>query len=89
MHLIGCVDAYGFVYYLEMNGGKLVRSLDDIMRQELTRAEFLKLVGIAAISAFGVTGLLANLSERTYIVKKSTPGQRIAQRGFGTRKFGE
>ncbi len=72
-----------------MNGGKFARSLDDILRQEVTRAEFIKLVGIAAISIFGVTSIFSNLSQRTYVVKKSVAGQRIAQRGFGTRKFGE
>lgn len=72
-----------------MNGGKFARSLDDILRQEVTRAEFIKLVGIAAISIFGVTSIFSNLSQRTYVVKKSATGQRIAQRGFGTRKFGE
>ena len=66
-----------------------MKSFDNIMKQEVTRAEFLKLVGVAAISIFGVSAFLANLSQRTYITHDTTTRPRSSGSGFGARKFGE
>ena len=66
-----------------------MKSFDNIMKQEVTRAEFLKLVGVAAISIFGVSAFLANLSQRTYITRDTNARPRSSGSGFGARKFGE
>lgn len=55
----------------------------------MTRGEFLKMIGIAAVSAFGVTNFIAKLSHTSKVIEQGSQPHRIASHGFGSRKFGE
>lgn len=63
--------------------------LSGILQQELTRAEFLKLIGVAIVSVFGIANVINNLTQTSQVVRDRTPTARIARRGFGSRTFGE
>ncbi|QHN43189.1 hypothetical protein GII36_05055 [Candidatus Mycosynbacter amalyticus] len=66
-----------------------MKVFDELLQREVTRGEFLKMIGIAAVSAFGVTNFIAKLSHTSKVIEQGSQPHRIASHGFGSRKFGE
>ncbi len=60
------------------------KQLDDLLQQELSRAEFIKVVGLALLGVVGVSGFLKNLH-------RSLPGQKNTHnlvQGYGRGPYG-
>ncbi len=61
------------------------QQLDNMMQREITRADFLKFMGIALLGLFGVIGFLKNLHE--IVPAQKTAKHRIAA-GYGHSAYG-
>lgn len=65
-----------------------MKSLDNILRKKLTRAEFLKLIGLAAISTVGLANIASHLLRPSDKGSQNSDAAQV-QHGFGSRRFGE
>ncbi len=62
------------------------QQLDNMMQREITRADFLKFVGIALLGLFGVIGFLKNLRE--IAPAQTTAKNRSVGAGYGNSAYG-
>lgn len=60
--------------------------LNEIMQQEISRQEFLRYIGLALLSLFGVAAFLQNLSN--LVGQKSTPKSEQSSAGYGMTPYG-
>lgn len=63
----------------------LTRQLDDLMRVQMNRGEFLRYMGVALLGVVGITGLLKNLHHA--IPKHAQPIRNLAA-GYGHGGYG-
>lgn len=63
----------------------LTRQLDDLMRSQMSRGEFLQYTGVALLGLVGITGLLRNLHHALPSQKQSV--QKLAA-GYGRGAYG-
>jgi hypothetical protein len=61
--------------------------MDDLVNLEMSRLEFLKLLGVSVASIFGF-GFLMSMASRMRSSTQTAP-QTNSDHGFGSRKFGE
>lgn len=62
------------------------QQLDSVMQREVSRGEFLKFIGVAALGLIGVVGFLKNLNEIVppHMADKNQP----AVGGYGRSAYG-
>lgn len=65
-----------------------MKIFDELLQREVTRSQFLKMIGVAAVTVFGVHNLISGMN-RSISLDESRGSQRVASHGFGSRKFGE
>lgn len=63
-----------------------VKTLSDIADTKMTRADFLKFVGVALISVIGVSNFINSLLSQTR--EHRSPREISGRPGFGSGKFG-
>ena len=59
----------------------LLQKLDQIMETEVSRAEFIRYIGIALLGMVGVVGFVKNLHQLM-------PGRNKVSRGYGRSSYG-
>ncbi len=62
---------------------------DELLQREVTRGQFLKMIGVAAVSVLGVQNFIAGVNRSANTLSNPRRSQRVASHGFGSRKFGE
>ena len=62
------------------------QQIDGVMRHEVSRSEFLKIVGVALLGFVGVIGFFKNLHRAT--LPRSTAKNQPASGGYGRSAYG-
>jgi len=62
------------------------QQLDNMMQREISRAEFLKIIGVILLGLTGIVGFLKNLHESVPVQK--APKARQAAPGYGHSAYG-
>lgn len=66
-----------------------MKELQELLARQLSRKEFIKLLGLALLSMVGVNNFIAMLNKSsTRIAKKPAIENVKSVKGFGTSKFG-
>ena len=61
----------------------------ELLQREVTRGEFLKMIGVIVVGAFGISNLLHSLSRTSRVIGEPSRSPQTSNHGFGSRKFGE
>lgn len=62
---------------------------DELLQREVTRSQFIKMIGVAAVGVFGIHNLISGMNRSIGVLDGSRQSSRVASHGFGSRKFGE
>lgn len=65
-----------------------LKVLDELLQREVTRGEFLKIIGVAAVGVFGIHNLISGINQSVHTLDKPERTQQTARHGFGSRRFG-
>lgn len=66
-----------------------MKELQELFARQLTRKEFIKLLGVALLSFVGVNNFIAMLNKSSKRTSEKAVAQNVnATKGFGTSKFG-
>lgn len=62
--------------------------LDELLQREVTRGEFLRIIGVAAVGVFGIHNIISGINQSAHILDNPRRPQETARHGFGSRRFG-
>lgn len=62
------------------------QQLDSVMQREVSRGEFLKFIGVAALGLIGIVGFLKNLHE--IVPSNTTDKNQPVSAGYGRSAYG-
>lgn len=65
-----------------------MKVLSEIAEKQMTRGEFLRLVGVVIVSMIGLSNLISNINRHMTGSDTTTARRTEATRGFGSGKFG-
>lgn len=65
-----------------------VKQMEILMRQDMSRKEFLQVIGVGILGIIGVTTLLQNLRHFAEVSSKQKPANTNVISGYGSTPYG-
>lgn len=66
-----------------------MKNTKELLAKQMTRKEFLQIIGVGILTVFGVSNFLSLLGSRSQpTVRSREVASNDSSRGFGSRKFG-
>jgi hypothetical protein len=69
-----------------MNDNQYLKQVDNILKHEVSRAEFIKYIGVAFVSVLGVTSFLKSLHGN--LLPSPTTSSKKSVGGYGSSPYG-